>query len=193
MGAEKSKNKELKGEELMVDSEMQEKVRVPDDVDLRLEGNIIGINGPKGEVSKELDMQGISFREENGTIVIESDSPKRKQRAFLGTARSHIRNMIRAVTEGFTYRLRVVYSHFPISVKAKDDRVEIHNFLGEREPRVAEIVGSTEVEVEGEEVIVRGTDKEEVGQTAANIEQVARVRGRDPRTFQDGIYVIEGA
>jgi large subunit ribosomal protein L6 len=69
--------------------------------------------------------------------------------------------------------------------------ISIENFMGERKPRIARIVGQSLVVVQGDEVIVTGIDKEHVGQTAANVEQATRIKGRDPRVFQDGIYFIE--
>lgn len=172
-------------------TKVREEIQIPEEVQVEVQGANIKVSGSKGEVSRTLDLRGISFRKEDDVIIVESDSARRKRRAALGTSKSHLENMIRAVTDGFSYKLKVVYSHFPISVKVQDDRVEVHNFIGEQEPRVAKILGDTEVEVKGDEIIVSGTDKEDVGQTAANIEQVSQVRGRDPRVFQDGIYVIE--
>src|SRR5690606_1375479 len=96
----------------------------------------------------------------------------------------------KGVTEGFTYRMKIVYAHFPMSVKVAGDSVVIENFLGERHPRRARIVGDTKVQVKGDEVEVSGINKEDVGQTMANIEQATRIKGRDPRVFQDGIYLV---
>lgn len=107
-----------------------------------------------------------------------------------GTIAAHIRNMIKGVTKGYTYRLKIVYAHFPMKVTVKGDTVVIENFLGERAPRYAKILPGVKVEVKGEEVIVSGIDKEKVGQTAANIELATRVRGFDIRKFQDGIYIV---
>jgi large subunit ribosomal protein L6 len=98
--------------------------------------------------------------------------------------------MVDGVTKGFTYRLRIVYSHFPITVKVEKDKILIQNFLGERTPRIAKIVGNTEVKVEGSDVIVSGINLEEVSQTSANIEQACRIIGYDRRRFLDGIYLI---
>lgn len=172
-------------------SKPQESIQTPTNVEIRLEDNIVVVNGPKGEISKKLNFPKISLKKKNSRIIIEAGSSKSKSRAFLGTAKSLIQNMIKAVTEGFTYKMRIVYAHFPISLKIKDDRVEIHNFLGERKPRVADIVGDTEVRLEGDEITVSGLDKEEVSQTVANIEQATQINRRDPRVFQDGIYVVE--
>ena len=74
-------------------------------------------------------------------------------------------------------------------VKVQGDTVVIDNFLGERHPRSAKIVGSAEVAVKGDEVTITGINKEHVGQTMANLEQATKIKGRDPRVFQDGIYL----
>ncbi|RLG72536.1 MAG: 50S ribosomal protein L6, partial [Thermoprotei archaeon] len=71
-------------------------------------------------------------------------------------------------------------------------KIIIENFLGEKAPRITEIYGDdVTVRVEGDDVIVEGIDIEHVGQTAANIERVARVKEYDPRVFMDGIYIYE--
>ena len=109
---------------------------------------------------------------------------------MIGTIRSHITNMIHGVTDGFTYHMKIVYAHFPMTVKVTGNKVTIENFLGERYPRTAKIVGSAKVQVKGEEVTITGINKEDVGQTMANLEQATKIKGRDPRVFQDGIYLI---
>ncbi len=106
------------------------------------------------------------------------------------TFASHIRNLIHGVTEGFTYTLRLVYAHFPVKVSVRGDRVVIENFLGERHPRTAVIRGATKVDVRGDTLTVTGPSLEDVGQTAANIEQATRIKNKDPRVFQDGIYIV---
>ena len=110
---------------------------------------------------------------------------------MIGTICAHINNMMKGVSKGFTYKLKIVYAHFPISVKVEGDKILIENFLGERAPRVAKIVGNTKVFVKGDDVIVQGINIEEVGQTAANIEQATRIKNKDPRKFLDGIYIYE--
>ncbi len=109
---------------------------------------------------------------------------------MLETIKAHINNMITGVTKGFTYKMKIVYAHFPMTVKVQGDKVIIENFLGERHPRKAKILGDTKVQVKGDEVHITGIDKEDVGQTMANIEQATKIKRRDPRVFQDGIYLI---
>ena len=107
----------------------------------------------------------------------------------MGTAVAHIRNMITGVTEGYTYKLKIVYSHFPVTAKVEGDKILIQNFLGERTPRVAKIVGDTKVEIKDQEITVTGIDLEEVSQTSGNIEQACRIIGFDRRRFPDGVFI----
>jgi large subunit ribosomal protein L6 len=99
--------------------------------------------------------------------------------------------MITGVEKGFSYKLKIVFSHFPISVKVQGKTVLIENFTGERRARRVKIVGDVQVKVESEDVIVEGINLEDVSQTAANIEQATKVKKKDPRVFLDGIYVYE--
>lgn len=167
-----------------------EKVKIPQNVNVSIEGKIIRVTGPNGELKRELWSPEVSIKKQDSNIIIESFDKRKKARALVGTLASHISNMIKGVVEGFECRLKIVYAHFPIQVKVEGDKVLIINFLGEKKPREAKIVGKeTKVKVISDEVIVTGIDKEAVGQTAANIEQATRVKGYDPRVFQDGIYI----
>ncbi len=172
---------------------IREEVEVPEGVELKLSGKTIEVSGPKGKLAHKFDVPGVELKMEGQKILIEIPSPRRKRRAAVGMIRARLANMSKGVTKGFTYKLRVVYSHFPITVKIDGKRVLIQNFLGERAPRVAKIVGDVGVEVKEDEIIVRGISRDEVGQTAFNIEQATFIRHRDPRVFQDGCYIVEKA
>jgi large subunit ribosomal protein L6 len=165
-------------------------IKIPESVKVEVEGKKLKVSGEKGELERNFAEGGIKIEIAGGKIVISSESERKEFRALAGTIAAHIKNMIEGVTKGFTYRLRVVYSHFPVTVKVEGDKVLIQNFLGERVPRVAKIVGKTQVKVEGSDLIVSGINIEEVGQTAANIEQTCRIIGYDRRKFMDGIYVV---
>ncbi|MEM2164179.1 MAG: 50S ribosomal protein L6 [Candidatus Bathyarchaeia archaeon] len=168
-------------------------VKIPAGVDIEVDGFKVTVKGPLGMITKDfshIPHRNVTIRREGDTVFIEAyGKVKRSIKAILGTLQAHIENMITGVTKGFTYRLKIVYSHFPISVKVKDGAVYIENFIGERTPRVAKIVGNVKVIVEKEDLIIKGLDIDAVAQTAANIEQATKVRRRDPRVFLDGIYV----
>ncbi|MFP3946207.1 MAG: 50S ribosomal protein L6 [Archaeoglobaceae archaeon] len=170
-------------------------VEIPEDVEVGVEGNSIygfkvTVKGPKGENSKELRYRGMHIEKQDGQIRVFASN--RKLKPMVRTYAAHIRNLITGTVEGFEYKLKVVYSHFPIKAKVQGDEVIIENFLGEKYPRRAKIVGRTDVQIKGSQITVTGIDKEECGQTAANLEQITKVRNIDTRVFQDGIYVVEG-
>jgi len=89
------------------------------------------------------------------------------------------------------YTMEVYYAHFPMQVTVEGDEVVIENFLGERAQRRTPIRGDTDVQIDGETVTLSGSDKEAVGQTAADIEQLTKVTDKDTRVFQDGVYIVE--
>ncbi|MHA1594653.1 MAG: 50S ribosomal protein L6 [Candidatus Baldrarchaeia archaeon] len=168
-------------------------VKVPEDVKISIEGKKVRVEGPKGVLERAFDYAPviIEYDENSRVVKVFSYFPRRREKAMVGTIAAHIRNMIIGVTKGFVYRLKIVYSHYPINVRVEGNKVYIENFLGERAPRVAEIVGNVKVRVEQDDVVVEGINIEEVGQTAANIQQATKIKDKDPRIFQDGIYLYE--
>jgi large subunit ribosomal protein L6 len=171
--------------------EKSETIQVPDDVQLTIDGRRVTVKGAKGMLMRDFSHEPVQLEIEGKTVKIWVAWPRKKESALVGTIRSHIQNMITGVTKGFTYKLKIVFSHFPISTKVKEKTFLIENFTGERCPRKAKIIGNVQVKIEGEDIIVQGINLEEVSQTAANIEQSTKVKKKDPRIFLDGLYVFE--
>ena len=172
--------------------EIKKTVAIPDDVTVSIDGRMVTVSGPKGEVSRELWYPHITIQQIEDAISVDVDAAmiRKKQKAMVGTLASHIKNMIDGVAHGYRYRMKMVYSHFPVQLRIDGGKFIIGNFLGEKKDRVAQILDGSDVEINGDEVTVTGINKESVGQTAANIEQATKIKARDPRVFQDGIYVI---
>lgn len=167
-------------------------VKIPDNVKVDVDGMKVRVSGPLGELEKDFShARGITIRKEDNKVVLDAYYPKKKQLAILGSVRSHIKNMIIGVTQGYKYVMKITYAHFPISVKFVPETREviIENFLGEKSPRKTRILPGVEVKVEKDDVILTGIDVEAVGQSAANIQQATKIKEKDPRVFQDGIYV----
>lgn len=172
---------------------MEKELTIPENVNVEIQNKCVKVSGQRGEIKKEFKyFFDIKIEKKDNKIVVMSTSDRKKVRAMVGTMIAHIKNMIKGVTEGYTYKMRVVYSHFPITVKVEGNEVQIQNFLGESVPRSAKIVGNTKVEVKGQDIILTGPSKEDVGQTCGNIEQACRISKYDRRIFQDGIYKVEG-
>jgi large subunit ribosomal protein L6 len=171
--------------------EKSETVQVPDGVQLTLVGRRVTVQGEKGTLTRDFSHEPVSLEVDGKTVRVWASWPRKKESALVGTIRSHIQNMITGVTKGFTYKLKIVFSHFPISTKVKEKSFLIENFTGERSPRKAKIIGNVQVKIQGDDIIVQGINLEEVSQTAANIEQSTKVKRKDPRIFLDGLYVFE--
>ena len=164
-------------------------VSLPDGVTAKLEGRTLFVKGKLGEARKHFDKVNINLSVQGNKVTLSPFSAKKKDNVIINTVVSIVNNMAKGVTKGFTYRLKVVYAHFPITVKVKGDQVLVENFVGERSPRVSRIVGDSKVSVEGDDVIVKGVSLEDVGQTAANVELSTKIRRKDQRVFLDGVYI----
>jgi large subunit ribosomal protein L6 len=171
--------------------EISESIQVPDDVEAKLEGKKFTVRGPRGILVRDFSFAPVAIELNGKSMCIRAEWPRKREASLVGTLRSHVQNMITGVRKGFTYKVKIVFSHFPISVKVRDNTVLIENFTGERNPRKAKIIGDVKVEIQGEDIFVKGIDLEDVSQTAANIEQATRVKRKDPRIFLDGLYVYE--
>lgn len=165
-------------------------VKIPDGVKVTIENNIIHIKGEKGELTRYFSHPKIELKINDKALEIHGKNIRRKEKAIIGTISAHINNMIKGVTKGFEYQMKTVFSHFPIKTLVEGNQFIIQNFLGERSPRRAEILPGVKVEVKGEFVTLKGLDKEKVGQTVANIEKATKVKNRDIRVFQDGVYLV---
>jgi len=171
--------------------EVSRVIQIPEDVELTLEDKKVTVKGPKGALTQDFHHARVSMETDGKTMRIWSEWPRKKQASLVGTINSHVQNMITGVRKGFTYKLKIVFSHFPISVKVMEKIVLIENFTGERNPRKARIAGDVKVKIQAEDILVQGLNLENVSQTAANIEQATKVKRKDPRVFLDGIYVYE--
>ncbi|RLF29068.1 MAG: 50S ribosomal protein L6 [Thermoplasmata archaeon] len=171
-------------------ADIKEEIVIPDGVEVSIDSGSITVKGEKGSLSKTLFHPMINIIVKNNVVEINCKSPHRREKALVGTFTAHIKNMIKGVTEGFEYRMKTVFSHFPIKTTVEGNEFVIHNFLGERSPRKARILDGVKVEIKGDEITLWGIDKEKVGQTAANIERATKVKNRDIRVFQDGIYLV---
>ena len=165
-------------------------VAIPKGVSAELVGTTLKIKGPKGQLERNVRFPAITVRITEDEVVIATESDRKRTVAMVGTLASHAKNMCTGVTEGFEYRMKVVYSHFPIQLKLQGNRLEIVNFLGEKKARYANILDGVKANIGNDEVVLTGIDKEKVGISSANIEHATKIRYRDPRIFQDGIYIV---
>jgi len=172
----------------------EERVEIPEGVEVSIEGKRVVVRGPKGEVSRDFShARGIAILREGREVVVRSYMGKSREKALVYTIASHIRNMFTGATKGYRYYLKIIFTHFSMGVSVEGDRVVITRFLGGQDVRVAKILPGVRVRVDEKEreIVVEGADLEAVAQTAANIERATRVRDKDRRIFVDGIYIYK--
>ncbi len=172
---------------------MEYTAQIPDGVQVSVSGSEVSVKGPRGELKRDFgdpryDTE-LVMSVSGDKFSAKTESKRRKVYAMAGTIAGHVKNMCLGVTKGYKYTMKIVYTHFPITLSLKDGHVEVKNFLSEKGVRRGKIMGDSEVKFDKESVTITGNDLEHVSQTAANIEQSCRLSRRDRRIFIDGIYV----
>jgi large subunit ribosomal protein L6 len=168
-----------------------ESIKIPEGVKVSTSGDMVLTSGKLGSNSRRFNMAYIDVKVNGSAIEIQTTDSKKLAKAALKIAKafaSELRNDMEGVQEGFTIKMSVVFSHFPLTLEASGDKVIIKNMVGERHPRYSGIVGKTKVEIKGNDVTISGTSKDDVSQTAANLRKASKIRKKDERIFQDGVY-----
>ena len=169
----------------------QDELIIPEGVKLTLNKHMLSFVGPLGKTFKSFRSIPINIEIKDNKVILNAIGNRKKDYAILHTARSIIRNICEGLVEGYTVKMKIVYAHFPITVKVEGKKILIENFQGERAPRFTKIVGNTKVIPKGEDVILTGEVWTDITQTAANIELKTKVKNKDHRVFLDGIYSFE--
>ena len=126
-------------------------IQIPDDVKVNLKGSMLHVQGPLGSVYKNFKKIPVLIEINNNKIFLKKTGERKKYLAILNTARSLIQTLCLGVVDGFTIKMKIVYSHFPITVNIEGKKVLIKNFQGERAPRISIIKGNTKVVVKRSE------------------------------------------
>ena len=163
-------------------------IQIPENVKVSLNGSMLHVQGPLGKVYKNFKKIPVLIEINNNKILLKKTGERKKHLAILNTARSLIQTLCIGVVDGFTIKMKIVYSHFPITVSIEGKKVLVKNFQGERAERVSVIKGDTLVVAKGDDVIITGPVLTDVSQTAANIQLNTKVKNKDHRVFLDGIY-----
>ncbi|MFQ5941655.1 MAG: 50S ribosomal protein L6 [Nitrososphaerales archaeon] len=164
-------------------------IEIPEKVAAKFAKNILEVSGPHGNVKKNFEKIPVNLTIDDKKITVMPYGKRKKDLAITNTCRSIIRNMTAGVLNGYTYKLKIVFAHFPISINIKGKQISIENFFGERSPRVIDIIGDCKVSLEEEDLVIKGPSLEDVSQTAANVELGTKIKDKDQRVFLDGLYI----
>ena len=169
--------------------ELFQTIEIPEGVEVNINENLVVVKGAEGEVKKELDFTNLDVEKKDKEIIIGNKKSTKKEKKMMNTIVAHIKNMIKGVQGKFEYKLKVCFSHFPFTIEMQGKEVTIKNFLGEKIPRKMKILDDVDVDIKGQDITIISINKESAGQTAANFETATKVRSRDRRIFQDGIFI----
>jgi large subunit ribosomal protein L6 len=161
-------------------------VKIPEGVKVELANGTLTATGKAGKNHRAFDIRKLKIEVKGAEVHVEGDSL-----TMVNTAQAHIKNILNGALGGYTFKMQAIHSHFPVSFEVKGKEFFIKNFLGEKKPRISAIVADTKLVVKGTDVHISGPSKDDVGQTMANIKTALRIRKRDSRIFQDGLYVVE--
>jgi len=171
-------------------------IEYPEDVTVEVNARVVTVTGKRGTLTREfkhinLDMQHMK---EARKIRCDLWFGNRKQLACIRTICSHIENMITGTRVGFLYKMKFVYSHFPINVTVANDFIEIRNFMGEklvRKIKLMDGVSAVRTKDVKDQLELSGIDITKVSLAAAQVQQMTNIRNKDIRKFLDGIYVTD--
>ena len=168
-------------------------IDIPEGVTVTVKSREVTVEGPRGKLSRAFKHMNMDMRvvDDGKKFRAELWFGNRKEIAAVRTLTTHVKNMIVGVTKGYLYKMRLVYSHFPINVDIEKEQLVIRNFLGNKEAAVVPLLGGTTCKRSSikDELVFEGNSIEGVGQTCANIHIKCKVKNKDIRKFLDGIYV----
>lgn len=162
---------------------MESQFELPEGVTIKADGDYVVVTGPKGEVKKKV--MSVETKIEGNKVTFTS-----KKKKFCNTAVALVKAATTGVTEGYTDQLKIMHAHFPMTIEVKGNMVAVKNFIGEKVSRTARIIDGVKVEVKKDIITITGPDNYAVGQTSANIMSATKIRQKDSRVFQDGIYKL---
>lgn len=175
----------------MIIKKLVEEIEIPKGVEFVVEDDMVKIKGEKGEISRNFNAPSIGINVKEEKVILNALTKKltKRDKRMIKTIRAHIVNMINGVVNGYEYKLKICSGHFPMTFNVEGGGVSIKNFFGEKVPRKMNFKDVV-VKVEGDIITVSGVDKEIVGNVSARIEHATKIKGRDRRVFQDGVWLL---
>jgi large subunit ribosomal protein L6 len=145
-------------------------IRVPDGVQVELQGTRVSVTGPRGSLHQDIHPR-MKVTVDDGTITVERRSEERLDKSLHGLTRTLIANMVAGVTDGFEKRLEIQGVGYRAALQGKDLELQVGYSHPVRFPAPEGI----EFEVPAaNRIVVRGNDKQQVGEVAANIRKVRK-------------------
>ena len=172
---------------------LSSEIEIPEGVEVKMNENTLTVKGPEGENSRDFKLGRLNLEIKDKKVIFQIEKGTKNDKRLMNTFTAHVNNLIKGVQEKFEYQVKICFGHFPFTVKQDGNRIIIKNFLGEKVDRFVKVPNGAELEIGKEIIKIKSVDKEIAGQAAANFEAATKIKGRDKRIFQDGVYIINKA
>jgi large subunit ribosomal protein L6 len=159
--------------------DLERVIEIPEGMSVVVNGKQVKVTKDGNNLEKEFRFPKINLSVEGNLFKVGAKNASKRESKMIGTI------------SAFFYDIEICNVHFPMTVKVEGDKVTIKNFLGEKIDREAKIFPNVNVNVKGNQVEIKSFDLEAAGHTATSIEKATRVKGRDKRIFQDGIFITK--
>ena len=172
--------------------DLHEEIEIPKEINASIEDHELIMEKGNDELKRKLNLL-MDIKIEGNKLNLTAKKASKREKKMFGTMKAHINNMVKGLIEKFKYKLQAVSVHFPMTVSVDKEKNEliIKNFLGEKTDRIVKLVPGVDVKVDKDIIEIESIDIEKAGQCAANIEKGAKVKNKDRRIYQDGIYITE--
>jgi large subunit ribosomal protein L6 len=170
--------------------DLTEEIVLPEGVEAEITDRKVSVKS-NNVVNERFFNYSISMKKDDGKIILSEKKATKREKNQLMSAKAHILNMIKGLKEKYVYKLQICTIHFPVTTTIDKGEFVVKNFLGEIKPRKLKLKPGVEVKVEKEIITVSSHNKELAGQTAADIECLTKIKSRDRRVFQDGIFIVQ--
>src|SRR3989304_897569 len=110
---------------------LKETLEIPSGITVHISGSLFTVKGPKGSVTRKILLPNVEYSADSKAVSMECKSSTRREKKIIYTAKAHLKNTFKGVTEGHTYKLKICSGHFPMNVSSKNNILEIKNFFGE--------------------------------------------------------------
>ncbi len=166
-------------------------IEIPSDIAVKIVNEKVIFE--KGDVKQVVPYNHVyvSVECKDNKLIIKPNNKKKPFLSVSNTIKKIINNALEGFTKDFVCKMQIVYAHFPITVKIDGDKFIINNFYGEKKPRILKISPGVKIKIDGKEIILSGKDKQAVGNVAGSIESRTKLKDKDYRVFDDGIYIAE--
>ncbi len=168
-------------------------VKIAENCEVKVSDKSITIKKNDKEIKVPYKIKNFKPKIEEGSIILEKKAGNKKDKKYIHSLSSHLTNAFNGLEKKYEYKMQICSIHFPMNAKIEKNKFVIKNFFGERKDRILTIKPNVEIKIENDIITLISSEKNQAGEQASEIEALTRIKSRDRRVFQDGIWIIKKA